>query len=101
MEATIQSINLISVNPKVRNGRPCIAGTSIEVSVIAIAKIVHGQSPEEIAADYELSLPQVYAALAYYYEHKIEIDRTIQERRKLAQEMKEKRVGSRRQPLFG
>jgi uncharacterized protein (DUF433 family) len=97
----IQSINLISTNPAVRSGRPCIAGTSLEVAVIAIAKIVHGQSPEEIAADYKLSLPQVYAALAYYYDHKEEIDATIQERRKLAQEMKEKRVGSRRPSLLG
>jgi uncharacterized protein (DUF433 family) len=97
----IQSINLISTNPAVRGGRPCIAGTSLEVTVIAIAKIVHGQTPEEIAADYNLSLPQVYAALAYYYDHKEEIDATIQERRKLAQEMKEKRVGSRRPSLLG
>jgi uncharacterized protein (DUF433 family) len=101
MEATIESINLISKNPGVRNGRPCIAGTSLEVSVIAIAKIVHGQSPEEIAADYELSLSQVYAALAYYYDHKAEIDTTIQERKKLAQAYKEKRVGSRHNTLLG
>jgi uncharacterized protein (DUF433 family) len=36
----IQSINLISTDPNIRNGRPCVAGTSIEVSVIVIAKIV-------------------------------------------------------------
>jgi uncharacterized protein (DUF433 family) len=101
MAASVQSINLISIDPQVRNGRPCIAGTSIEVSVIAIAKIVHGQSAEEIAVEYELLLPQVYAALAYYYDHKEEVDTTIQQRRKLALEMKEKRVGSRRQPLLG
>jgi uncharacterized protein (DUF433 family) len=101
LEAIVQSIDLISIDPHIRGGRPCIVGTSIEVSVIAIAKIVHGQSPEEIAADYELSLPQVYAALAYYYEHKNEIDITIQQRRKLAEEMKEKRVGSRYEPIRG
>lgn len=97
---TIQQIGLIATNPDVRGGRPCIAGTSLEVSVIAIARIVHGQSPEEIAADYELTLPQVYAALAYYYEHKEEIDAAIQKRRELATELKEKRVGSRHHPLF-
>lgn len=91
---TIETINLITTNPDVRNGRPCIAGTTIEVAVIAIAKIVHGQTPEEIAAEYELSLPHVYAALAYYYDHKEQIDATIQQRRKLAQELKEKRVGA-------
>ncbi|HRQ38237.1 MAG TPA: DUF433 domain-containing protein [Chloroflexota bacterium] len=98
---TVQSINLITTNPQVRNGRPCIAGTSLEVAVIATARVVGGQEPEEIAADYELSLPEVYAALAYYYEHKKEIDVTIQQRRQLAQSMKEAKVGSRHQPLFG
>ncbi len=90
METTIQSINLITTNPQVRNGRPCIAGTSLEVAVVAIAKIVHGQSPEEIAADYNLSLPQVYAALAYYYEHKDEMDAMIQQRHELSKKIKEK-----------
>jgi uncharacterized protein (DUF433 family) len=101
MQATIQSINLIATNPQIRNGRPCIAGTSIEVSVIVTAKIVQGLEPDEIAADYELSLSQVYAALAYYYENKHAIDASISERRQLAQKMKEARVGSRHSPLFG
>lgn len=98
---TMQSINLITVNPLVRNGRPCIAGTTLEVAVIAIAKVVGGQEPEEIAADYELSLSQVYSALAYYYDNKQEIDVTIQQRRQLAHSLKEARIGSRHQPLLG
>lgn len=98
---TMQSINLVSTNPHVRNGRPCIVGTSIEVGTIATAKVLGRQEPEEIAADLELSLSQVYAALAYYYDHKMEIDATIQKRRQLALSMKEARVGSRHQPLFG
>lgn len=101
METTIQSINLISINPAVRNGRPCIAGTSIEVSVIVTAKIVQGMELDEIAADYDLSLAQVYAAMAYYYENKSSIDASLAERRKLAEKMKEGRVGSQHSPLFG
>ena len=100
MQATIQSINLISTDPTIRNGRPCIADTSIEVSVIVIAKIVHGLEPDEIAADYDLSLAQVYAALAYYYDNKQALDRLIHERRQLAMKLKEARVGSRHTPLF-
>ena len=100
MESTIQSINLISVDPTIRKGRPCIAGTSIEVSVVVVAKIVHGLEPDEIAADYGLSLAQVYAALAYYYENKQAIDASIHERRQLAQRMKDQRVGSHHTPLF-
>jgi uncharacterized protein (DUF433 family) len=99
MSETILSINLISTHPDVRNGRPCIAGTTIEVSAVAIAKIVHMQSAEEIAADYKLSLSQVYAALAYYYDHKVEIDSQLQERRQLAQQLKEQYRASRRPPL--
>lgn len=95
MVTTIQSINLITTNPRVRSRRPCIVGTSLEVAVIAIAKIVHGQSPEEIAADYNLSLSEVYAALTYYYEHKEQMDTMIQQQRKLANKMKETHVGSR------
>lgn len=86
----IQSINLIAINPKVRNGRPHVAGTTIEVSAIAIAKIVHMQTPEDIANDYKLTLAQVYAALAYYYDHKVEIDASIADRRKLAQQLKDR-----------
>jgi len=101
MESMIQSINLISTDPNIRNGRPCIADTSIEVSVIVIAKIVRGLEPDEIASDYDLSLSQVYAALAYYYENKQSIDASINERHQLAQKMKEERVGSRHKSLFG
>ena len=101
MQATIQSINLISTDPNVRNGRACIAGTSVEVSVIVIAKIIQGLEPDEIAADYNLSLPQVYAALAYYYDNKQTIDASINERQQLAQKMKVAQVGSRHTPLFG
>jgi uncharacterized protein (DUF433 family) len=96
---TIQAINLIAIDPLVRNGRPHILGTSIEVAALAIAKIVHGQTPEEIASDYKLTLSQVYAALAYYYDHKTEIDASLDERRELAQHLKEQMIGSQHKPL--
>ena len=98
---TIHSINLITTNPKVRNGRPCIAGTGLEVSVIAIAHIVHQRTADEIASDYAISLAQVYAALSYYYANRASMDAMIQERSRIAQEMKEKQVGSRRPSLSG
>lgn len=97
----IASINLIAIDPDVRSGRPYIIGTTITVADIAIAKVFHQQSADEIASDYELTLAQVYAALSYYYDHKADIDASIAERRKLAEDMKEKRVGSRHKPLFG
>jgi uncharacterized protein (DUF433 family) len=98
---TIQRLDLISIDPDVRGGRPCVTETGIAVSDIVIAKVVHTLSPDEIADDYDLTLGQVYAALAYYYENKEAIDHNIMERRELATQMKEKRVGSRHKPLFG
>jgi uncharacterized protein (DUF433 family) len=101
MNDTILSIDLISTNPAVRKGRPIIAGTGLTVSDVAIAKILHGKSADEIAEWYGLSLPRVYAALAFYYEHKAEIDADIKQREETADAMKEKRIGSRHSPLFG
>jgi uncharacterized protein (DUF433 family) len=100
METTL-SINLIAYNPSVRGGRPYLVGTTITVADIAIAKIFHQLEPEEIAENYRLTLSQVYASLAHYYDNKAAIDASIQERHSLAVEMKEKRVGSRHKPLFG
>lgn len=91
----IHAIDQIVTNPSVRNGRPFIVGTTITVADIAVAKTFSMMEAEEIAEHFRLSLPQVYSALAFYYDHKAEIDRSIEERRRLADEMKEKRVGSR------
>ncbi len=90
----VQSINLIAINPKVRNGRPHIVGTSITVSDVAIARIYHGQDADGIASWYALSLAQVYAALSYYYDHKDEIDEQIRTQIRRAEELEEKRVGN-------
>jgi uncharacterized protein (DUF433 family) len=98
--ATIQSINLISTDPNVRGGRPVLAGTGIEVTTVAIAHIVHQQSPSEFAAHYDVSLAQVYAALAYYYAHKPELDALMEDRARLAAEFREQGFG-RRPPVSG
>ena len=92
---TIQAIDQIATNPRVRNGRPFIIGTTITVVDVAIAKVFLMMEAKEIAEYYCLTLPQVYSALAYYYAHKADIDLDIEQRRRLAEEMKEKRVGSR------
>lgn len=93
MEA-IQSINLIAINPKVRKGRPFIIGTTVTVADVAIVKIYHGQDADGIADWYGLTLSQVYAALAYYYDHKVEMDGQIHEQIRHAEELKAKRVGN-------
>lgn len=68
---------LIKREPALRGGRPIIAGTGTCVRTVAVANN-QGLSPEEIVADRpHLALAQVYAALAYYYANKLEIDADI------------------------
>jgi uncharacterized protein (DUF433 family) len=76
MQSTL-TIDLIASDPAIRNGQPCIAGTGLRVTDLALAHLFHRRQPEEIAADYDLSLAQVYAALAYYYSHKPALDQDI------------------------
>ena len=76
---TIESIDLIYRNPEVRGGKPCIVGTSLRVLDIVSAMRWNGRSPEQMADDYQITLGQVHAALAYYYCNQIEIDADIRE----------------------
>jgi uncharacterized protein (DUF433 family) len=57
-------------------GEPRIADTRIRVRDVVLARDVQALTPEEIAATIfpQLSLAQVYAALAYYEDHRDEID---------------------------
>jgi uncharacterized protein (DUF433 family) len=97
---TVHSINWIVSNPKVRGGRPCIAGTGLRVTDVVMASLFHNQSPSEIAAGYGITLAQAHAALAFYYEHKAEIDEDIRAQIAKARELKENRVGSEPPFLF-
>ncbi|NUQ06472.1 MAG: DUF433 domain-containing protein [Anaerolineae bacterium] len=89
-----QSINLIAINPGVRSGRPYIVGTTITVLDIAIAQNYHQRDAAGIAEWYGLSLSQVHAALAYYYEHQGKIDDLIAAQIRHAEELQEHRVGN-------
>jgi uncharacterized protein (DUF433 family) len=98
---TVHSIDTIVSDPNIRGGRPHIAGTTITVADVVVMHIGGQQSVDDIAADHDLPLAHVYAALAYYYTNKAEIDASIKDRRHIAQQMKENRVGSRHKSLFG
>lgn len=69
----------IEITPGVRSGKPRIAGTRITVADVAIMYLRMGQSLEEIAGKYQLSLAMVHAAMAFYYDHREEIDQRIAE----------------------
>ena len=69
----------IDVTPGVAGGKPRIAGHRITVQSIVIWHERLGLSADEIATEYCLSLADMYAALAYSYDHREEIDRVIRE----------------------
>jgi uncharacterized protein (DUF433 family) len=59
-------------------GKPCIAGTRIRVWDIYVASEVRGETPDQIVAQYPtLTLAQVHAALAYYWDNREAIDREM------------------------
>ena len=89
---TVLGINLIASNPKVRNGRPCVLGTGLRVADVVIASLFQLQTPDEIAVGFGITLAQVYAALAYYYEHKAELDQDIQEQIATTKALKEQHI---------
>ena len=64
----------IEITPGVLGGKPCIAGHRIAVAQIAQMYLKMGESIEDIARDYNLSPASVHAAMAYYYDHRAEID---------------------------
>lgn len=92
MQTTL-TINLIASDSAVRNGQPCVAGTGLRVTDLVMAHLFHRRTPDELAADYELSLAQVYAALAYYYANKAELDLDIRTQIDKARSLKEQAVG--------
>jgi len=69
----------ITTTHKIRSGKPTIAGTRVAVADIVVMHLRIGQSLEEIAGRYRLSLASVYAAMAYYHDHRENIDRSIEE----------------------
>jgi len=77
----------IVIDPEVLDGEPHIAGHRIGVSDIAIWIAYQGRSPSEIAETFHLTLGEIHAALAYYYDHKEEIDRDIEATDRRAEEL--------------
>lgn len=69
----------IESTPGTRGGKPRIAGTRITVEDIVLMHLRLGKSLEQIAGDFDLPLAAVYAAMAYYYDHRDAIDRSLEE----------------------
>ena len=59
-----------------QDGRvPTIDGTTMKVIKLVTAQQAYGWSPEELAYQHPyLTMGQIYAALAYYWDHQAELD---------------------------
>jgi uncharacterized protein (DUF433 family) len=69
----------IESTPDVLAGKPRIAGRRIAVQDIVIWHELLGNEVNGIAAQYSLGLAEIYAALAYYFDHREEIDNSMRE----------------------
>jgi uncharacterized protein (DUF433 family) len=66
-----------------------IDDTNVKVIEVMLDKIAYGWNPEEIHRQHpHLSLAQVYAAFAYYYDHQAEIDAQIERHVRRVEEMR-------------
>jgi uncharacterized protein (DUF433 family) len=69
----------IAIDPAIRRGRPHLASSRITVADVVLMHLRLGQSLEEIAGKHDLPLAALYAAMAYYHDHRGEIDRAIED----------------------
>jgi uncharacterized protein (DUF433 family) len=61
-----------------QSGVANITGTTTKVIEIALDRIAYNWDADEIQRQHpHLSLPQIYTALAYYYDHQKELDALI------------------------
>jgi uncharacterized protein (DUF433 family) len=75
--------------PGVCGGRPRIDGHRISVEDVAVWHERMGMSPDEIVSGHpSITLSDVHAALAYYYDHRERIDSAILEGQRFVEEMK-------------
>lgn len=74
-------------------GKPRIAGTRICVQDVVVWHERLNWSADEICSRHpQVTLADVYAALAYYHDHRAVIDRHMEEGRKRVDELRAKHV---------
>lgn len=78
----------IATTPGVAGGQPRIAGRRIRVQDVAVWHERLGMGPDEIASEFDLSLAEIHAALAYYFDHRDEIDRALREGEAYVEELR-------------
>ena len=100
-QAQTLEIPRIVRTPGTCGGKPRIEGHRIKVEHIAVCYERMGMSPDEIVTSHPtITLAQVHAALAYYYEHRDEIDADIDAGKRFVEEMKANTPPSKLQKLL-
>ena len=101
-EASVPVIGeYVAIKPGYCGGKPHLVGHRVKVQHVAIWHERMGMTPEAIVATHpSLSLPAVYAALAYYHGHPVEIDADIAEDERFVAEQRAKAGPSRLQQLL-
>ncbi len=54
----------ISMDPKIRFGKPCLTGTRIDIATV-LGELASGATAEDLESEYQLSREQVTTALRY------------------------------------
>jgi uncharacterized protein (DUF433 family) len=67
-----------------------VAGTTLKVREIVLEHLAHGWSPEELHFQHggRISMAQIHAALAYYFDHKDALDAEIERELREAQALR-------------
>lgn len=72
------------------NQVPTIAGTTMKVVELVLDHVAYGWSPEELHFQHPyLTMGQIYSALAYYWDHKVELDQDIERRRQFIDQVQQ------------
>jgi uncharacterized protein (DUF433 family) len=70
-------------------GIPLVAGTTMKVIELVLEQNAYGWSAEELYFQHPyLSLGQIHSALAYYWDHKDELDQDIAQRQSRVKELR-------------
>jgi uncharacterized protein (DUF433 family) len=78
----------IEVTPGICGGKPRITGHRIKVQDIVIWHEKMAMSPDEIVYNYPtITLADIYAALAYYHDHREEIRQDIESGENFAKQL--------------
>ncbi|MBK1633458.1 hypothetical protein CKO31_22450 [Thiohalocapsa halophila] len=78
----------VEIRSGVAGGQPHVSGRRIKVRDVAFQQEYLGRDADEIATELDLTLAEVHAALAYYFDHRDEIEQTVADRDALVAAMK-------------